>query len=143
MDDACSSTDAHTVPAARESGFVYVLSLSLNKEGTKESQPRRSLLELPWRAPKLSALSHLQCFGEDKQIQTLRWRFDTKTPTRKTHASRNSKRFCQVQRARFCINLKRKRESKNLCQQPTHLGRTIMRPRWRTLAKSKIPAVHR
>ena len=25
-----------------------VLSLSLNKESTKESQPRRSLLELPW-----------------------------------------------------------------------------------------------
>ena len=43
------STDAHT--ASRCAVPVFdVLSLSLNKESTKESQPRRSLLDLPFRA---------------------------------------------------------------------------------------------
>ena len=33
---------------ARSRKAFDVLSLSLNKESTKENQPRRSLLELPW-----------------------------------------------------------------------------------------------
>jgi len=35
------------------------------------------------------------------------------------------------------------RESKNSCQQQTHLGRAIYAPKMEELAKTKIPAVHR
>jgi len=53
--------------------------------------------------------------------------------------TQKSKNFCYLLRAAVRTNFKRKRDSKSPCQQQTHLGRVLMRPRWRTLVKAKTP----
>jgi hypothetical protein len=67
-----------------------------------KNEPRKRAKTFPLGTPFVRAktvdASRHQCFVVDKQIQILRWRFDIKTPTRKWHATSDSKSFCQLRR---------------------------------------------
>ena len=80
---------------------------------------------------------HLQCFCEDKHIQTLRWRLEVKAPTRKCHAINESKSFCPLLRTAVGTNFKQKRKAKTLANSKPICGVRYMPRRWRTLAKQK------
>ena len=82
--------------------------MSLNKERTKENQPRRS----PWEPPAL--------------------------PLYKKNQERSHKSFqCS---ASTLTNTSGRHRKQNVLPKQTHLGRALMRPRWRRLAKVKAPA---
>jgi len=107
---ATSSRDAHTASRCAES--IIAISLSLNKEMAKENQPRGLIpLGTPQRK-KVAALSLCSSFCETKQIQPLRWRFDIKTPTGKTHAINKSKNFCRLLRTLRSHRFQAKRKLK-------------------------------
>jgi hypothetical protein len=109
-----ASPDARTVPAARARGsFMPILCLAAKnrrRKGTKGFP-----LE-PMCATKLLTLPRHQCFVVDKKIQLLRWRFDNKTPTGKTHATSKSKSFCHLRRALVCTNFKQNGMAKILAR---------------------------
>ena len=106
-----SSTYAHTasrVLAGRLCSFFLVRERMNQESGPKGLMPFGN----PQRE-MVASLSLCSSFREDKQIQTLRWRLEVQAPTRKTHAMRQSKRFCYVLRAPVRTNFKQKRDSKN------------------------------
>jgi len=86
---------------------INVLSLSLNKERTKESQPGRSLRDLP-------GIAVLQSTSRDRHIIFL----------------------CGAPSLAYTNG---RRGKQNLLPNRTHLGRALMRPRWRELASATVP----
>jgi hypothetical protein len=79
------------------------------------------------------------------QIQTLRWQFDKKSPTREAHATSKSKSksFCQLQRIVCLHKFQTERDGKSFCQQQTHLRGGIYAPQMEEFCRSKSPAVCR
>ncbi len=90
------------------------------------------------RSAKTEALAPLY-FCEGQHIQILRWQFDGKLPTRECHAPSEGKNLCSLLRTPVCIDFKQKRESKNLCQQQTHLGRAIYAPKMEDACQKQNP----
>ena len=65
----CVAGRSHCACGTRERYVFDVLSLSLNKESTKESQPGRSLRDLPSCARKLSVLSTSDVFAKSGKFR--------------------------------------------------------------------------
>jgi hypothetical protein len=69
-------------------------------------------------ARKNDCLGRQPCFCDVLQIQTLRWQFDRKLPTGKTHASKKAKVFAVCDARYDRRNFKQDGKQKNLLSLP-------------------------
>jgi hypothetical protein len=95
--------------------FLDATSWPAPRSGGRRAPKALPLESVCARANVVSLSLHSFLRGNE-HIQTLRWRFDSKTPTRKTHAICENKNPSLLRRALFHQNFKQNETGKNIAK---------------------------
>ena len=137
---ASSLIDAHTARLHRALSCAVFDATSWRAPRSGGRRTPRDLIPLgsPQRAND-AALPLRSCLREGEHIQLLRWCLEVQAPTRKYHAINESKSFCPLLRSPVRTKFKQKRDSKNFCQQQTHLRGGIYAPQMEEFCHTNNP----
>ena len=135
-------TDAHTAPRVRCAVRMPFLCHSTKKWRKKRNSDVPSEPSLRARA-NVAALSLRSYLREVLQLQILRWRFDTKSPTRMAPAGCHARAFANGNAPCVCTNFKRNGTAKIFANSKPICGVEYMPRRWRNFDIAKSPAVCR